>query len=55
MHTGFKPNEDNPDIGEESAEPFLRVPKTPDLKGKHPHVSKTSPFDLYEFIFHFNS
>lgn len=45
MHTGFKPNEDNPDIAEESAEPFLRAPKTPDLKGKKPQFSKTPPFD----------
>ncbi|CAN8215637.1 unnamed protein product [Coccothraustes coccothraustes] len=45
VHTGFKPNEDNPDIEEESAEPFLREPKTPDLKGKKPHFSKTPLFD----------
>lgn len=45
MHTGFKPNEDNPDIAEERAEPFLRAPKTPDLKGKKPQFPKTPPFD----------
>ncbi|XP_041904222.1 protein SIX6OS1 [Corvus kubaryi] len=48
VHTGFKPNEDNPDIAEESAEPFLRAPKTPDLKGKKPHFSKTPPFDYIQ-------
>ncbi|KAL2304057.1 hypothetical protein Nmel_009347, partial [Mimus melanotis] len=46
VHTDFKPSEDNSDIAEESAEPFLRAPKTPDLKGKHPHFSKTPPFDF---------
>ncbi|OWK58818.1 Protein SIX6OS1, partial [Lonchura striata] len=45
VHTGFKPNEDNPDTEEDSAEPFLRAPKTPDLKGKNPHFSKTFIFD----------
>ncbi|XP_068048230.1 protein SIX6OS1 isoform X2 [Anomalospiza imberbis] len=45
VHTGFKPNEDNPDIEEESAELFLRAPKTPDLRGKNPHFSKTPLFD----------
>ncbi|XP_041572275.2 protein SIX6OS1 [Taeniopygia guttata] len=45
VHTGFKPNEDNPDTEEQSAEPFLRAPKTPDLKGKNPHFSKTLLFD----------
>ncbi|XP_059330901.1 protein SIX6OS1 [Ammospiza nelsoni] len=45
VHTGFKPNEDNPAIEEESAEPFLRAPKTPDLKGKNPYFSKTPLFD----------
>ncbi|XP_037995218.1 protein SIX6OS1 [Motacilla alba alba] len=45
VHTGFKPNEDNPDTEEESAEPFLRAPKTPDLKGKNPHFSRTPLFD----------
>ncbi|XP_064279036.1 protein SIX6OS1 isoform X2 [Passer domesticus] len=45
VHTGFKPNEDNPDTEEESAEPFLRAPKTPDLKGKNPYFSKTPLFD----------
>ncbi|XP_005047779.1 PREDICTED: protein SIX6OS1 [Ficedula albicollis] len=46
VHTGFKPNEDNPDIAEESAGPFFRAPKTPDLKGKHPLFSNTPPFDF---------
>ncbi|XP_056348887.1 protein SIX6OS1 isoform X3 [Oenanthe melanoleuca] len=46
VHTGFKPNEDNPDITEESAEPFFKAPKTPDLKGKHPLFSRTPPFDF---------
>ncbi|XP_014726981.1 PREDICTED: protein SIX6OS1 [Sturnus vulgaris] len=46
VHTDFKPSEDNPDIAEESVEPFLRLPKTPDLKGKHPRFSKTPPFDF---------
>lgn len=55
MHTGFKPNEDNPDIEEESAESFLRAPKTPDLKGKKPHFLKTPLFDSYDFNFYFDS
>ncbi|XP_066178384.1 protein SIX6OS1 [Sylvia atricapilla] len=47
-HKGFKTNEDNRDIAEESAEPFLRALKTPDLKGKNPHSSKTLPFDFIQ-------
>ncbi|XP_005418008.1 protein SIX6OS1 [Geospiza fortis] len=50
VHTGFKPNEDNPDIEEENAEPFLRAPKTPDLKGKPPHFSKTPLFDSIQSL-----
>lgn len=55
MHTGFKPNDDNPNAEEESAEPFLRAPITPDLKGKNPHFSKTLLFDSYDLNFYFDS
>ncbi|XP_027558180.1 protein SIX6OS1 [Neopelma chrysocephalum] len=48
VHTSFNPNEDNPDIVEESAEPFLRAPKTPDLKGKKMQFSETPPFDFIQ-------
>ncbi|XP_066409028.1 protein SIX6OS1 [Molothrus aeneus] len=50
VHTGFKPIEDNPDIEEESAEPFLRAPKTPDWKGKKPHFLKTPLFDSIQSL-----
>ncbi|XP_005520099.1 PREDICTED: protein SIX6OS1 [Pseudopodoces humilis] len=50
VHTGFKPNEDNPNIAEGSAEPFLKAPKTPDLSGKNLHFSKIPPFDSIQNI-----
>ncbi|XP_066043041.1 protein SIX6OS1 [Chamaea fasciata] len=48
VHRGFKPKEDNPDIAEESAEPFLRALETPDLKGKKTRSSKAPPFDFIQ-------
>ncbi|XP_068005279.1 protein SIX6OS1 isoform X1 [Melanerpes formicivorus] len=46
IHTCLKSNEDNSDTAEESAEHFLRPPKTPVSKGKEPQFSKTPPFDF---------
>ncbi|XP_009953159.1 PREDICTED: protein SIX6OS1, partial [Leptosomus discolor] len=52
IHTDFKSRDDNPDTAEESAERFLRAPKTPefvgtpDSKGKKTQFSKTPPFDF---------
>ncbi|XP_071415509.1 protein SIX6OS1 [Pithys albifrons albifrons] len=48
VHTGFNPNEAKPDTVEESAEPFLRAPKTPDLRGKKSQFSETPPFDFIQ-------
>ncbi|KFP79488.1 Protein SIX6OS1, partial [Acanthisitta chloris] len=54
MHTGFKANEDNSDTADESAEPFLRAPKTPefvgmpDSQGKKTQFSKIPPFDFIQ-------